>query len=228
MILEVLLPLLSRYLVDGPEDGLQRAELLQQGSRGLLTDPGNSGDVVGAVPTQADQVRYLVRPHPVALEDAVGVIHPGLGDPLGGGHHPDTVTDQLESVTITGHHDGIDPEILGLGSQGGDHVVRLVSLDLDVGVAEGLDQAHQGRPLLPQEVGFGRPVGLVLRVDLLATRHPGVPGNDYLPWPELGDQLDQHRGEAENGVGRPPVTRGHRVRKREECPVGQTVPVQQE
>ena len=67
MLDQVLLPLCARHLVDVLEDGLERAELTQQGSCGLVPYSRDARDVVGAVALQADQIGYLIGSYPVAL-----------------------------------------------------------------------------------------------------------------------------------------------------------------
>ena len=158
----------------------------------------------------------------------VAVVDLGLGDPARGAHHPHPLADQLVGVAVAGDDHHRDPLLARLAGQRGDHVVGLVALDLDVGVAEGLDQRHQVRPLLAQQVGARFALGLVEVVGDLAARHPRVPGDDDPGRVVLVDDFDQHRGEPVDRVGRPPVAGPDRLRQGEEGPVGERVAVDQE
>src|SRR5919202_181235 len=71
-------------------------------------------------------------------------------------------------------------------------------------------------------------VGLVLLVGLLAARHARVPHHERGLRPVLGEDLHQHRREAEQRVGGEPARGGDGLREREEGPVGQAVAVDQE
>src|SRR5439155_7894397 len=68
----------------------------------------------------------------------------------------------------------------------------------------------------------------VVRRDLLAPRRAGVPDDDRRLGPVLGQQLHEHRGEAEDRVGREAGGRGDRLGQREERAVGKRVAVDQE
>ena len=175
---QVLLAFGAGDLVDACQHLLQRAELLQQLGRGFLADPRDAGDVVGGVAAQAHQVGDQLRRHPVALFDRGAVVDLRLGDPARGAHHPHPVADQLVGVAVAGDDHHLDPLLARLSRQRGDHVVGLEAVDLDVGVAEGLDQRHQVRPLLAQQVRARFALGLVEVVGDLAPGHPRVPGDD--------------------------------------------------
>ena len=198
------------------------------GRGGFLADPGDAGDVVGGVAAQPHQVGDQLRRHAVALLDGGGVVDLRLADPFRGAHHPHPLADQLVGVAVAGDDHHLDPLLARLADQRGDHVVGLVALDLDVGVAEGLDQRHQVRPLLAQQVGARFALGLVEVVGDLAARHPRVPGDDDPLRVVLVDDFDQHRGEPVDRVGRPPVAGPDRLRQGEEGPVGERVAVDQE
>ncbi len=225
---QVLLALGAGYLLDAGQHVLQRAELLQQLGRGLLTDTRHPRNVVGGVAAQPHQVGDQLRGDPVALEDRVAVVDLGLGDPARGAHHPDPVADHLVGVAVAGDDHHRDSLLAGLPGQRGDHVVGLVALDLDVGVAEGLDQRHQVRPLLTEQIGTWFALRLVEVVGDLAPRHARIPGDDDPRRPVLVDHLDQHRGKPVDRVGRPPVAGPDRLRQGEERPVGKRVAVDQE
>ena len=225
---EVLLPLRPGDLVDARQHRLEGAELLQQLGRGLVADPGDAGDVVGGVALEADQVGDQLRRHAVALDHPLAIVDLRLGDAPRGGHHPNPVRDHLVDVPIAGHDHHRDLRFAGLADQGGDHVVRLPALDLDVVEAERLGERPQVRPLLRQQVGPRWPLRLVVRVLELATRHPRVPGHDHRARVVVDQDLGHHRGEAVDRVRRAPVGGRDRLREREERPVGEAVAVDQE
>jgi hypothetical protein len=225
---QVFLAFLAGDLVDVFQHPVQRAELLQQLGRGFLADPGDAGNVVGGVAAQTHQVGDQLRGHPVALLDRSAVVDLRLGDPARGAHHPHPLVNQLIGVAVAGHDHHLDPLLARLLDQRSDHVVGLVALDLDVGVAEGLDQRHQVRPLLAQQVGARFALGLVEVVGLLAAAPAGVPGDDHALRVVLVDDFHQHRGEAVDRVGRAAVAGPDRLRQGEEGAVGEAVAVDQE
>jgi hypothetical protein len=215
-------------LVDAFQHLLQRSEFLQQLRGRFLADPGDAGDVVGGVAAQPHQVGHLLRRHPVALDHRLAVVDLGLGDAARGAHHPHSLGNQLVGIAVAGHDHHLDPLLARLAHQRGDHVVGLEAVDLDVGVAEGLDQRHQVRPLLFEQIGAGFALGLVEVVGDLAPGHARVPGDDDALRVVLVDDFDQHRGEAVDRVGRAAVGGPDRLRQGEEGAVGERVAVDQE
>ncbi len=206
----------------------KRAEPLEELGGGFLADPRHAGDVVRGVAAQPHQVGDQLRRHAVALQHRVCVVDLGLGDSARGAHHPNSPPDQLVGVAIAGDDHHRDPLLARAAGQRGDHVVGLVALDLDVGVAEGLDQRHQVRPLLAQQVGARFALRLVEIVGDLAPGHPRIPGDNHPRRTVLVDDLDQHRGQPVDRVGRPPVAGPDRLRQGKERPVGKRVAVDQE
>ena len=135
---------------------------------------------------------------------------------------------ELVRVAVAGHDHHRDPLVARLVGERGDHVVGLVALDLDVAVAERLHQRGQVRPLLLEQVGPAAALGLVVLGDLLAPGHAGVPHHDGRRLAIVGEDLHEHRGEAEDRVRRAPVGGRDRLGQREERPVGERVAVDQE
>ncbi len=229
---EVLFALGPFDILDVPEHRLERPEALQQLARGLVPDPRHAGDVVGGVPLQAVEVGDQLGGDPVAVDHRLAVVDLRVGDPPRGRHHlHETVpVDQLEGVAVARHdhrrHRGLGGE-RPLGERG-DHVVGLVALEADVAVAEGLDERFHRRPLLLEQVGPRAPRGLVLGEHIGATRGAGIPGDDRRADAVLGDDLHEHRGEAEDRV-RGHARRGRdRLREREEGAVHEARAVDQE
>ena len=225
---QVLLALGAGDLVDAGEHGLEVAEALEQLGGGLVPDPRDAGDVVARVALEPDEVGDLLRRDAVALDHALAVVDLRVGDPAAGGHDPHAVADELVGVAVAGDDHHRDAALPGLLDQRGDHVVGLEALDADVAVAEGLDERPQVRPLELEQVGAGGALGLVVRGELLAAAHPGVPDHHGRHLAVVREDLHEHRREAEDRVGRAPVGGRDRLREREERPVGERVPVDQE
>ncbi len=102
-------------------------------------------------------------------------------------------------------------------------------LNLHDGDPERLQHLPDQRELLPELVRGLLPLGLVLRVLLEAHgRGPLVEGHGDPVGPLLREELDEHRGEAVDGVGHLAGGGGERGGEREEGPVGEAVSVQKE
>ena len=170
--------------------------------RRLVADAGDARDVVRRVALQPVEVGDRLGRDAVAVDHGLAVVGLRLGDPARGGHDLHAVADELERVAVAGDHRDRDP--LGLRPLGdrGDDVVGLEAVDAVVRVAEGLDQRLHVRVLLGEQVGARRPVALVLGVDLAPPARPGVPHDDRRLLAVLGQQLHEHRGEAEDRVRR--------------------------
>ena len=225
---QVLLALCARDLVDAGQHAFEVAELLQQVGRGLVADAGDAGDVVRRVALEADEVRDELGRDAVALDHRVAVVDLRVGHASGRGHDPDAVVHELVGVAVAGDDHHGDAALLGLLGQGGDHVVGLEAFDGDVPVAERFDQGAQVRPLQLEQVGPGRSLRLVVGADVLAAGHAGVPDHDRRHLAVVGEDLHEHRREAEDRVRRASVRGRDRLWKREERAVRQRVPVDQE
>jgi hypothetical protein len=138
------------------------------------------------------------------------------------------LVDQLERVAVAGDDHHVKALVFRLRRQRGDHVVGFVALDTHVAVAEGLHQRVERRPLLAQQVGARAALGLVLGIDLLAAGPAGVPDHQGRHRSVLGQQLHEHRGEAEDRIRRLTLRGRDRVGQRKESPVDERVPVDQE
>ena len=228
---QVLLALGPGDVVDVIEDALEGSEPLQQVGRRLVADPRNARDVVAGVALQTDEVGDQLGRDAVAVDHPLAVVHPRVGDPPRGGHDlHHAVVDQLVGVAVAGHHHHRDFWLGGSRflDDRGDHVIGLEPGNAEVPVAERVDQRLQVGPLLLEQVGAGGALGLVVRVHGLTPRVPGVPHDDGRLGAVVGEDLHQHRGEAEDRVGRHPGRGGDRLGQREEGPVGQAVAVDQE
>ena len=228
---QVLLALGAADVVDVGEDVFERAEPLQQVGRGLIADAWDPGDVVARVALQSDEVGDQLGRNAVAVDHALAVVDPGVGDAARGGHDFDhTVVDQLVGVAVAGHDHHGDLRVIGtsLFHDRGDHVVGLVPLDSQVAVSERLHERLEGGPLLLEQIGAGGPLRLVLRVQRLTPRVPRVPDHHGRLRAVVGQDLHQHRGEPEDRVRRHAGGGGDRLGEGEESPVGQAVAVDQE
>ena len=190
--------------------------------------PGHAGDVVAGVALEADEVGDQLGRDAVAVDHALAVVDLRVGDAARGGHDPHALVDELVGVAVAGDDHHGDLALLRLHDERGDHVVGLEALDRDVPVAERLDQRAQVRPLQLQQIGPARALGLVVRGHLLAARQAGVPHHDRRHLAVVGEDLHEHRREAEDRVRGAPVRRRDRLREREERAVGERVPVDQE
>ena len=228
MLGQVLLALGAGDLVDAGEHALEVAEPLEQLGGGLVADAGDARDVVAGVALEADEVGDQLGRDAVAVDHALAVVDLRVGDPARGRHDPHALADELVRVAVAGHDHHGDAAAARLLDERGDHVVGLEALDGDVPVAERLDQRAQVRPLELEQVGPGGALGLVVGRDLLAARHPGVPDHDGRHLAVVGEDLHEHRREAEDRVGGPAVGGRDRLREGEERAVGERVAVDQE
>ena len=211
---------------------LERAVLGDELPGGLVADPGDAGDVVGRVALEADEVRDLVRPHPVARPDSLGRVDLDVRDAARRHHQADALGAELERVAVGRDDAGTEPAGGRAGRERGDHVVRLPPVELEVPVAEGLDDRPEVRELLAQQVRH-RPASLLVDdVGCLGDggpmHRPRVPGDRHAARPVVRQQLEQHVREPEQRVRRLPVRRRELLRQREERAVGEIVAVDEE
>ncbi len=215
-------------LVDVLQQILERAELGDQLPRGLVADSGDALDLVGGVALQPDEVGDAVGRDAVAKLDPFRRVDVDVRNAARRHHQADVLGDELERVPVGRDDAGLHSGCVRAGREGGDHVVGLPALELEVAVAEGLDDRPEVRELLAQEIGHRPAVSLVRLGDLGAVDGPRVPGDGDPTRPVVGQQLEQHVREAEERVGREAVARGQLLGKREEGPVGEVVAVDEE
>ena len=118
------------------------------------------------------------------------------------------------------------------GGERRDHVVRLPALELQVAVAERLDDRPEVRELLAQQIRHRPPALLVDDVRGLGNRGPvrraRVPGDRDALRPVVREQLEEHVREAEESVRREAVARRKLLGEREEGSVREVVAVDEE
>ena len=209
------------------DDLVQRAELRDPLGRRLRPDPGDAGQVVAGLTDQRGQVAVALRADAVSLGHR-GRVHPGqFGDATDRVEHGDLVADQLEHVAVATADQHLEAGVAGPAGERRDDVVGLVAGLLHHRDAQRrqhlLDQAD-----LPLERRRARrPAGLVLGVLLGAERVPGdVEGDRDVRGLLVAQHVDQHGGEAVDGVRHLPGLRGQVRGQGEERPVGERVPVQ--
>jgi hypothetical protein len=209
-------------------DLVDRAVLRDQLAGGLVADARNPGDVVRGIALEADEVRDLLRRDAVAGLDALGRVDLDVRDPTGGHHQRHIVGDELEGVSIRGDDGRLDSRLIGLGRKGGDDVVRLPALELEVAVAEGLDDRAEVRELLAQQVRHRLALGLVVLRDRGAVNGVRVPGDGDALRLVVREQLEEHVREAEQRVRGEAVARRQLLGEREEGAVREVVAVDEE
>ena len=199
--------LVAGHGVDVRVDALERAEAHEQVGRGLVADAGHAGDVVGGVALEADEVGHEPRRNAVAGLDALGRVDVHVGHAARREQDADVVRDELERVAVVRDHARRDPLLVGAQAERADHVVGLVALELDVAVAEGLDERAQVRLLLLEQRRRRLARGLVAREALEPVHRPRVPGHDHALGVVVGEQPHEHVREARaaRSSGKPSV-----------------------
>ena len=181
---------------------LERAVLRDELAGCLVADPRDPGDVVGGVALEPDEVGHLLRANPVAELDPVGRVDVDVRDAARGHHQADVLGAELERVAIGRDDAGADCGLVRPGRDRRDHVVRLPPLELEVAVAERLDDRPEVRELLAEEVGHRPPPLLVRLCDLGAVGRSRVPGDADPARLVVGEELEEHVREAEERIGR--------------------------
>ena len=207
---------------------LDRAVLADQLAGRLVADPGDAGDVVRGVALEPDEVRHLVGANAVASLDAIRRVDVDVGDAARGHHQRDVLGDELEGVAVGGDDGGLDPRFVRLRRERRDHIVCFPALELEVPVAEGLDDRAEVRELLTQEVRHRPTLGLVVLRDRGPVHRVRVPGDGDALRLVVGQELEEHVREAEQRVRREALARGELLGEGEEGAVGEVVAVDEE
>ena len=210
------------------DDVLERAVLRDELPGRLVPDAGDAGDVVARVALEPDEVGDLRRANAVPRLDALRRVHLDVRDTARRHHQADVLRDELKCVAIGGDDAGLEPRLVGERRERRDHVVRFPPLELEVLVAERLDDRPEVRELLAQEIRHRPAVGLVVGVDLLAVDGPRVPCDRHAARPVVGEQLEEHVRESEERVRRLSVGRLQLLGEREERAIREVVAVDEE
>ena len=216
--------------VDAVDEIAQRAVLADPLGRRLLADAGDAGQVVAGVAAQGGVVGVLRRRQVVLGLHLAGREAGHLADAALGVEHGDVVVDQLQRVAVAGADQHVHAGGGGLGGDGGDDVVGLEPLDHHRRDAQRVEDLADQRDLAAEVVGGLAAAGLVAGVGLAAerlARH--VEGDGHVRGFLVAHQVDQHRGEPEDGVGGLAGRRRHvDLAQRVERAIGQRVPVEQQ
>ena len=227
-VLEDVLPARRRELVGVLDHGLERAVLRDELAGGLVADPGDAGDVVGRVALEPDEVRHLVGPDAVAGLDALGRVDLDVGDAARRHHQADVLGAELECVAVGRDDARPDPGLVRARRERRDHVVGLPALELEVPVAEGLDDRPEVRELLARAGRASAAAPPCTRAGARRGARPRVPRDRDATRPVVGEQLEEHVREPEQRVRRLAVARRELLREREERAVGEVVAVHEE
>ncbi len=221
------LALLAGDLV-GPGDDVVEAVVGVDPLRGVaLADAGDAGQVVGGLPHQRGELGVAVGRHAVPLLDGGGRHPLHLRDAAHRVDHGGAVVDQLEGVAVAAADQHLEVAVHRLRGQRADDVVGLEAGLLDERHAQRLEHLLDQGDLAGELLGRLGAVGLVVGELLAAEGLPrDVEGDGEVGRLLVAQHVDEHRGEAVDGVG-VLAGRGGEVlhRQRVERAVGQRVAV---
>ena len=184
------------------EQVLDVAKLGEQFLGGLLADARATGNVVGAVAHQAQQVDHLRDIFQLIFLEHLGDAQRLIVATELGAIHKDVVRDQLAVVLVGRHHVDLESLKGGLLGDGPDHVVRLVAGNLEDRDAISLDDLLDDRHRLADRLGCLLALRLVSFESLVAEGRAGGIERDsdmcrLLPFQDILEAVD----EAEDGRG---------------------------
>jgi len=182
---------------------VNRAELADELDGGLLADAGHAGDVIGLIAGQSLEVGDTFRADAVLLFDGGGVEKGGIAESPPGFRveDPDVGRDELHGIGVTGDDDGLDAPLRRLLAEGAQDIVCLVLIDFKEGDVEGFDQLAHAVDLPYQVVGHGGTLGFVVVEHLVAEGGTFlIEGDGVMGGLELGEDLEEHQGEAVDGA----------------------------
>ena len=221
---------LGRLLVDVGEDPVEAAVLVDQLGRRLLPHSRHAGQVVGVVAAQRRVLRVEGGRDAGLLLDARLVVEGVVADAAPVVEHPDVrVAHELVAVAVTGDDDHVvalaDEQVDGRGDQ----VVGFPAGAVDRWIPIASSTSRTSPICWRRMSGAALALRLVLGLGLVTERRLGpVEGDEHAVGLLVLQHVDQHRREAEHGVGDLPAGGRHVGRQREERPVGQRVAVDEE
>ena len=181
------------------QEGIKRAEFLQQLPGRLFAHPRHTGNVVGGVAHKAQEV------HHVLGVDAKALLHLGHPEALifHGVQDGGVFGHELAQVLVAGDQHHVAALFLVTPRQRAQNVVGLIALQPDGGDVERLDQPVDVWNLHLQVVRHGRSVRLVIRIHFVPERRTAlVKSHAEILRLFLLDQLLQHVFEAEHRLRR--------------------------
>ena len=207
-----------RHLVDRAEHALQVAEALEELGRGLLPDARHAGDVVRGVALEPSEVGHELG-ECIALHHAVAVVDVRLRDAAARGHHAHARLDELEGVAVAGDHHDVEVARARLAGRRWRSRRRPRSPAPSGWCSRTPRPAGRGAATARPAGRGAAGAGPCSPVVLLAPGQPAVPDHDSRSGAVLGEDLHQHRGEAEDRVRRLAARGSDGLRQREEGPV---------
>ena len=224
------LTLLAGDLVGAGDDVVEAVVGVDPLRGEALADPRDAREVVGGLADQRGELGVARRRHAVLGLDRLGCHARELGDATHRVEDRAGVGHELERVAVAGEDQHLEPLGPRLGREGGDDVVGLEPLLLQVRdpqhVEHPLDQRQLGGELRGRLVATRLVVGVLLEAERLARL---VEGHADVGRLLVAEHVDQHRGEAVDGIGVLALDRREVLdREREEGAVGQRVAVEQE
>jgi len=116
--------------------------------------------------------------------------------------HGDPLLDQGQKVFVPRQDHHLEALVPSPAHQGGDQVVGFETILFQSGQVQALDDFLNVGELHGQLFGHGGPVGLVLRIfPVPKGRGLGVEGQGQILRLALPEDLEQHIGDAERGIG---------------------------
>ena len=183
------------------EHVLNRTVRKQQLRRGLGAYAGHARNIVRAVPHQPLHVDEADRREAVLLLECRRIVGTRVADALFRQDDGETVTDQLQRVTVARHDDGLRTALCGLRCERADDVIRLVVVQFEKGDAEALRELLQEGDLRDQLLGGLVTRPLVVGIECRAERRAAlVKRNDNLRRCEFFEQLYEHHRKAVHRV----------------------------
>ncbi len=207
--------LLALELVEVLVDALKVAIGLQHGSGLLVADAGNTGDVIGFVALQAQEVGELAGLHTVTFLDFGRTVNYHVSNAALGGYDAGKVACQLVGVFIAGNQQRLIAQLLVAGGNSAQDVVALPAGKSHNGNVHGSQQLFHHRKLDLQILIHGRTLGFVLLQSIDTELRAAPVKSAYQRIGLLGfDELEQHGEEPKRRVSGGAIGRRHGRRYR--------------
>ena len=208
--------LLLLHFVGAFEDGIERAERVDEFGGGLGADAGRAGNVVGAVADQRLRVDHLVGRDAELLHHRFGTERFVLHRIVELDH---VIDDELHQVFVG--RDDLHRRAVGggLARIGGDEIVGLEAAHLDARQIERARGVADQRKLRDEIFRRRRAVGFVFGIEFVAERELALVEDDgevrrrFAPL-HLVQELPQHVAKAGDGAGAQAIARARQRRQR--------------